>query len=230
MLNTYISNILGIKLTDDQVSKFDAYYNLLVEYNKHTNLTRITSREDADIKHFLDSVIISKLLDFNQSISICDMGAGAGFPSIPLLIVFPNLEVTIVESQIKRVQFLEQLKEKLGIQFSIEHDRAESFANRSLQKFDIVTARALGELRLILEFGVPMLKIGGYFIAPKGSKYKEELDAAQHAIKVLSVKLVNQDTFDLPKDNGFRANLLFKKEKHTAGYPRPFPVIKKKPL
>lgn len=230
MLNTYITNILGIKLTEQQIGQFDAYYNLLVAYNKHTNLTRITSRDDADIKHFLDSVLISKLVDLSKVVTLCDMGAGAGFPSIPLLIVFPNIQVTIVESQIKRVQFLQELKKTLNLEFEIVHDRAENFSSKNYQQFDMVTARALGELRLILEFGVPMLKVGGYFIAPKGSKFEEELTSAAHAIKVLNVELITQDLFELPLESGFRANLLFRKEKHVSGYPRAFPIIKKKPL
>lgn len=134
MLNTYITNILGIKLTEQQNGQFDAYYNLLVAYNKHTNLTRITSRDDADIKHFLDSVLISKLVDLNKVVTLCDMGAGAGFPSIPLLIVFPNIQVTIVESQIKRVQFLQELKQALGLEFNIVHDRAENFSSKNYQQ------------------------------------------------------------------------------------------------
>ena len=230
MLNTYIYNLLGIKLTDHQISQFDAYYNLLVDYNKHTNLTRITSKDDADVKHFLDSLSLSRLIDFSEKIKLCDMGAGAGFPSIPLLILYPNIDLTIVESQIKRIQFLEQLKKKLELNFKIIHDRAEVFAANHLKTFDVVTARALGELRLILEFGVPMLKVSGYFIAPKGSKYEEELALAQNAIEVLKVKLIKRDLFELPNDYGFRANLLFIKENHTNGYPRPYPTIKKKPL
>ena len=230
MLNTYIENALGIKLTNQQVRQFDAYYHLLVDYNTHTNLTRITSRMDADIKHFLDSVLLSKLIDMDQDLKLCDMGAGAGFPSIPLLIVFPKLKVTIVESQIKRIQFLETLKKALELDFEIIHDRAETYAEKNLETFDVVTARALGELRLILEFGVPMLKVGGYFIAPKGSKYEEEITVASNAIKVLHVKLVTKALLELPESFGFRANLLFTKIKHTKDYPRPFALIKKKPL
>ncbi len=230
MLNTLMKQTLGIKLTEAQLSQFDAYYNLLVAFNKHTNLTRIVSRQDADIKHFLDSMLLCRLTDFNNVVSVCDMGAGAGFPSIPLLILFPKIKVTIVESQIKRINFLEQLKARLKLSFEIVHERAEVFSSERIETFDVVMARALGELRLILEFGVPMLKTGGYFIAPKGSKYENELQDAKAAIKVLNVKLVKTDIFELPESNGFRSNLLFIKEKHTTGYPRPFTLIKKKPL
>lgn len=230
MLRTYVEDNLGIELTNTQVKQFDAYYHLLVAYNKHTNLTRITSKDDADIKHFLDSLYISKLLDFNQNLTICDMGAGAGFPSIPLLILFPNIQVTIVESQVKRVDFLKQLKNTLNLSFEIVHDRAETYAVTHQMAFDVVTARALGELRLILEFGVPMLKVGGYFIAPKGSKYKEELEYATNAQKILGLKHIKNELFELPESYGFRANLVFEKIKHVKGYPRSFAVIKKKPL
>ncbi|WP_025725059.1 16S rRNA (guanine(527)-N(7))-methyltransferase RsmG [Acholeplasma granularum] len=230
MLKNLVNNYLDIELSDKQVKLFDLYYEKLVSYNEHTNLTRITSKFDAQVKHFLDSMYLGRLLDFNKPLNLCDMGAGAGFPSIPLLILYPNLKVTIVESQIKRVQFLKELKQVLELDFNIEHKRAENFALESIEKFDIVTARALGELKLILEFGVPMLKVGGYFIAPKGSKYQEELDDALNAMKVLNIKLIEIDKFELPNDSGFRANLLLKKEKHVSGYPRQFAIIKKKPL
>src|SRR5690554_1692464 len=119
MLNTYIKKELGIKLTAQQLKQFDAYYNLIVAYNQHTNLTRITDRNEADIKHFLDSMLLIRFIDTSKKISLCDMGAGAGFPSIPLLILNKNLDVTIVESQTKRVQFLNLLKATLNIEFDI---------------------------------------------------------------------------------------------------------------
>lgn len=230
MLNTYIEKELGIKLTAQQLEQFDAYYNLIVAYNQHTNLTRITDRSEADIKHFLDSMLLIRFIDTSKQISLCDMGAGAGFPSIPLLILNNNLEVTIVESQTKRVQFLNLLKSTLNIEFDIFHARVEDYAKDNQNKFDYVTARALGELRMILEFGSPMLKVGGYFIAPKGSKYQEELADAKNTVLKLGMTYKESDLITLPENHGFRANMLFKKVAHIPGYPRAFSLIKKKPL
>lgn len=230
MLNTYIEKELGIRLTAKQLEQFDAYYHLIVEYNQHTNLTRITDRHEADIKHFLDSMLLVRLIDTSKKLSLCDMGAGAGFPSIPLLILNNHIEVTIVESQTKRVQFLNLLKSTLGLPFEIVHARAEDYAREHQKQFDYVTARALGELRMILEFGSPMLKVGGYFIAPKGSKYEEELQDAKQAILTLGMMYEKSDLVRLPEGHGFRANMLFKKVAHKPGYPRAFSLIKKKPL
>ncbi|VEU82986.1 16S rRNA (guanine(527)-N(7))-methyltransferase RsmG [Acholeplasma hippikon] len=225
-----IEKALKIKLNQDQIEKFQKYYKHLVDFNTHTNLTRITDEKEVYIKHFLDSVLISNLVDFNEINTICDMGAGAGFPSVPLLIVFPHLKVTIVESQIKRVKFLNELQEILGITFEVVHERAEVYAKNNLNKFDCVTARALGELNLILEYGIPMLKVNGYFIAPKGSKYQEEIAHAQNALKVLQSEIVKISTFDLIEESGFRANILIKKRAHVSGYPREYARIVKKPL
>ena len=230
MLKEIILKHLNKELSNQELELFDLYYETLVSYNEHTNLTRITSRQDADIKHFLDSLLLSKLYPLDHPYRFCDMGAGAGFPSIPLLICYPNLRVVIVESQIKRVNFLLHLKKVLNLDFEVVHERAEVYAQNHLETFDIVTARALGELRLILEFGVPLLKVGGYFIAPKGSKYQEELDQAKEALRKLHMKQISSMEVELPDESGFRMNLLFQKEKHASGYPRPYAVMIKKPL
>ncbi len=230
MLKDYVSNQLNIELTPKQEALFEAYYNHLVKFNLHTNLTRIIDRNDADVKHFLDSMLLSKLLDMKHINSLCDMGAGAGFPSIPLLIIYPNLHVTIVESQIKRVNFLNELKVILKLNFEVVHERAEIYALKKQKSFDLVTARALGELRLILEYGIPMVKEKGYFIAPKGQKYQEEILDAENALKVLRSKVVKIDTFELINDAGFRANILIQKLHHVENFPRAYAVIIKNRL
>lgn len=229
MLKKLFNKYLNYELTDKQVVQFDTYYDFLVSYNEHTNLTRITNKEEAYVKHFLDSCLLGLGIDFNQVESICDMGAGAGFPSIPLLMIYPNLKVTIVESQIKRVEFLNQLKEKLNLEYEVVHERAEVYALKNQQKFDVVTARALGELNIILEYGIPMLKIGGIFIAPKGSKYEEEIKRADKALKILNSKISHIENFEL-ENMGFRANIYIIKEKHQSGYPRAYAKIIKNPL
>ncbi len=230
MFKTLIKDALNIDLTEKQLSMFNDYYNKLIDYNKHTNLTRITDEKEVYIKHFLDSCLLGRLTDFSKIERLCDMGAGAGFPSVPLLIVYPNLKVTIVESQIKRINFLNELKKSLELSFDVIHERAEVYASKNQEKFDVVTARALGELNMILEFGIPMLKVNGHFIAPKGSKYQEEIDAAKNALKTLEAKILKTDTFELVEEAGFRANILIQKTNHVKGYPRAFSLIAKKPL
>src|SRR5690606_32889284 len=162
MLNTYIDMIKKTSVAKDVIAtKFSQYKDLLIEYNKHTNLTRITEANEVYVKHFLDSCLLGELIDFNQVTSLCDMCSGAGFHGVLLLIIYQHLKLTIVESQIKRVQFLNALKEKLALDFEVVHERAEVYAKKNQLKFDLVTARALGELQMILEFGVPMLKTKG---------------------------------------------------------------------
>lgn len=230
MYSNIINENLNIKLTELQEEQFQKYYQHLIKFNEHTNLTRITDEKEVYIKHFLDSCLISNMLDFKEIKNLCDMGAGAGFPSIPLLIIYPHLKITIVESQIKRVNFLKELRSELNISFDIEHERAEVFSKKNPNRFDCVTARALGELNLILEYGVPMLKPEGYFIAPKGAKYLEEIDNSKNALETLKSEIVKISTFELIEDSGFRANILIKKRAHVSGYPREYAKILKKPL
>lgn len=226
-----IEKLLGISLSLEQMDQFNVYYEFLVEYNKITNLTRITEKEEVFYKHFYDSITLANTTDFYKVNSLCDMGAGAGFPSIPLKIVFPHLDITIVDSLGKRITFLNQLVEKLHLNnVSINHDRNEVFALRHQLKYDVVTARALGHLSLILEMGMPMLKLDGYFIAPKGALCDQEINEAMHALEVLGGKIVKVVRFDLPNDYGQRANILITKIKHTKGYPRTFAQMSHKAL
>lgn len=234
MFNTFIDdiqNVFNLVVSDDQKNKFINYYDLLIEYNKITNLTRITDEQEVYYKHFFDSLTLINSINLNNIESICDMGAGAGFPSIPLKILFPHLKITIIDSLGKRIKFLEQLIETLELkQVKLIYDRIENYAQKNQNKFDLVTARALGSLPLILELGVPMVKVGHHFIAYKGSNYDEEIQESINAIQVLKVKLIQTMTFELPINMGFRAHIIFKKEKHLAGYPRSFAIMKKKPL
>lgn len=230
MFKRQIKAALNIDLNEKQLSMFNDYYNKLIDYNKHTNLTRITDEKEVYIKHFIDSCLLGRLTDLNLIENLCDMGAGAGFPSVPLLIIYPHLKVTIVESQIKRINFLNELQKDLGLSFNVVHERAESYATKNQETFDVVTARALGELNMILEFGIPMLKVGGLFIAPKGLKYQEEINLASNALKALQSEILKIDAFELAENAGFRANILIRKTGHVKGYPRTFSLISKKPL
>lgn len=222
---------LKINLTQKQLDQFAIYYQFLVEYNKITNLTAITEEKDVYYKHFYDSLLLTQSVDFNKILKMCDIGAGAGFPSIPIKIIYPHLEITIVDSLGKRIKFLEQLIEKLSLEKVIlRHSRAEDHALKNLSSYDLVSARAVGHLAIILELGVPMLKVGGYFLAPKGQNYLEEITESKNAISVLKVKKVKTDVFELPFEYGMRANILFQKEKEIKGYPRPYAQISKKRL
>ncbi len=230
MIKKIFKDNINIDLNDHQIKLFDLYYEKLIDYNKHTNLTRITLKEDVYIKHFLDSVMPSRLIDFNKVNNMCDLGSGAGFPAIPLLIVYPHLKMTLVDSQIKRISFLKELKDTLNLDYNIIHERAENYSRLNQQKYDVVTARALTELNKILEFGIPLLKPKGYLITLKGIKYDDEINSSKNALNTLKSSVLKIDTFELPNDAGFRANLLIRKDKHIAGYPREYNQILKKPL
>lgn len=230
MLKELFKTNLNYELNNEQIALFDLYYNKLIEYNKHTNLTRITEKEDVFIKHFLDSVMLTKLIDFNTINNMCDMGSGAGFPAIPILILYPHLNLTLIDSQIKRVTFLNELKEVLNLNYNVVHERAEVYSLKNHLQYDLVTVRALTDLNKILEYGIPLLKEEGYLIAAKGLKYEEEILNSQNALKTLKSVIVKIDEFMLPNDSGFRANLLIKKNNHVKGYPRLYKDIIKKPL
>lgn len=232
MFKDDVKNGLGIELSTDQLKKFDIYYNFLIEYNEITNLTRITDEEEVYYKHFYDSLTIVKSLDITKITTLCDMGAGAGFPSIPLKIMFPHLHITIIDSLGKRITFLKQLIEKLNLKnVSLVYDRIENYAKNHHNSFDLVTARALGKLTLILELGLPMNKVNSYFLAYKSKSYEEELAEASNALNLLSGKLIKVIPFEIPNAYGDRVHILIQKHKKSPLiYPRSFSAIKKKSL
>ncbi len=222
---------LNLEITDIQENQFEVYYQFLIEYNKITNLTRITEKEDVYYKHFFDSLTLAKTLNLNEIESICDMGSGAGFPSIPLKIIYPHLKITIVDSLNKRIIFLNQLVEKLKLgNLNIIHDRVETFALNHQMHFDLVTARALGNLSLISEMGIPMVKIGGKFIALKGINYENEFLESKKGIEFLGCKVLEIKKYSLPNQFGTRFHIVISKIKHVKGFPRQFSVMNKKPL
>lgn len=200
----------GIELTDKQKEQFQTYYKLLVEWNEKMNLTSITEEHEVYLKHFYDSITPSFYYDFDQPLILCDIGAGAGFPSIPLKIVFPELKVTIVDSLNKRIQFLNHLAAELGLtQVSFIHDRAETFGKGPYREtYDVVTARAVARLTVLSELCLPLVRKGGHFIALKSSKGEEELNEAQFGIGILGGVFSDSYTFDLPEDAGERLSLI----------------------
>ena len=221
----------GIELTQTQIKQFELYYETLVEWNEKMNLTAITQKEDVYLKHFYDSLTIAFDYELNNQ-SLCDIGAGAGFPSIPLKIVYPNLKITIVDSLTKRMTFLKHLTEVLGIdQVNPISARAEEYAIEHRESFDIVTARAVARLNILDELCLPLVKLDGDFITLKGLKAKEELTEAKQGIEKLGGKVIKEVDFTLTDENDHRCNIFIHKVKSTSKtYPRPFGKIKKKPL
>lgn len=223
----------GIELSETQKEQFQTYYQLLVEWNEKMNLTSITEEYDVYLKHFYDSITPSFYYDFNGELSICDVGAGAGFPSIPLKIVFPELKVTIVDSLNKRIQFLNHLAAELGLQdVSFVHDRAESYGKGAYREsYDIVTARAVARLTVLSELCLPLVKKGGQFIALKSSKGEEELQEANFAINILGGNVKETFSFELPEDAGERQMIVIDKRRQTSKkYPRKPGTPNKSPL
>lgn len=223
----------GIELSEQQQQQFQTYYQMLVEWNEKMNLTSITEEHEVYLKHFYDSIAPSFYADFSQPMSLCDVGAGAGFPSIPLKIIFPNLKVTIVDSLNKRIQFLNQLADALGLQdVSFVHDRAETFGKGVYREsYDIVTARAVARLSVLSELCIPLVKKGGQFIALKSAKGDEELEEAAFGIGVFGGKVIDTISYELPEDAGDRQMMIIEKRSQTPKkYPRKPGTPNKSPL
>ena len=219
---------IGIDITDEQLILLDKYYHLLIEWNEKINLTRIIDEKDVYLKHFYDSLTLYRVIDLNSNLSLCDVGTGAGFPGIVLKIVFPTLRVTLVDALLKRVNFLKLVINELGLKnIEVYHDRAESFARVNREKFDIVTSRAVANLRVLSEVSIPMVKVDGYFIPMKGL-CDDELDEASDILKKLNSKVICVDNFTLPVENSQRSLIKIQKSVKTEyKYPRNFDKIKK---
>ena len=225
----------GINLDSRQIQQFESYYQFLVEWNQKINLTAITDQKEVYLKHFYDSLAPLWLTDKIQADkALIDIGAGAGFPSIPLAIAQPGLRVTIVDSLNKRIKFLEVLVEALGLdQVQALHGRAEDLGQdkRYRQNFDLVTARAVAQLNVLAEYCLPFAKKGGYFLALKAQKTQTEIDQAQAAIKVLGAKLEDVLSDVLPGQGDERTIVVIKKTLDTPNkYPRKAGKPAKQPL
>jgi 16S rRNA (guanine527-N7)-methyltransferase len=214
----------GISLSPRQLEQFELYFKLLVEWNEKMNLTAITDKEEVYLKHFYDSISAAFYHDFSKQASICDIGAGAGFPSIPLKICFPHLQVTIVDSLQKRITFLNHLASQLQLDnVAFYHDRAETFAKRDgmRESYDITMARAVARLSVLSELCLPLVKVGGTFIAMKAAAAEEEMEKGKHAVKILGGEIKRIENFRLPEEDSER-NILFiaKKRQTPKKYPR----------
>lgn len=224
----------GIVLTDVQIAQFRTYFETLVEWNEKMNLTAITDESSVYLKHFYDSISAAFYIDFTRPLTMCDVGAGAGFPSIPIKICYPHLNVTIVDSLNKRITFLQHLADELQLEHvQFVHDRAEQFGQNKQyrEQFDLVTARAVARLSVLSELCLPLVKKGGQFVAMKGAAGDEELEDAQGALRILGGKLVEQFEFSLPEEESERSIYVFQKAKATPKkYPRKPGTPNKTPL
>ncbi|WP_125713207.1 16S rRNA (guanine(527)-N(7))-methyltransferase RsmG [Companilactobacillus kedongensis] len=226
----------GIELSSEQKEQFQIYFHELVETNKVMNLTTITEESQVYLKHFYDSLVLGFVDEriLTDELSLCDIGSGAGFPSIPLKIVNPKLKITMVDSLNKRIKFLNDLSGKLNLTgINLVHGRAEELGKNKLyrENYDIVTARAVAAMNVLTELCLPFAKVGGEFIAMKSEKAPEELSEATYAIKILGGKVGDQKSFELPNNEGVRNFIFVDKTKPTPKkYPRKPGTPGRKPL
>ena len=223
-------NKLNIEITEEKLDKLNKYYEMLIEYNKVINLTAITEKEDVYLKHFYDSLTISKIIDLNNEENLCDIGTGAGFPGIVLKIFYPNLKVVLIDSLNKRINFLNNVIEELKLKDIVAiHSRIEDYAKDNREKFDVVTARAVAQLNILVELALPMVKINKHFIAMKGNLDNE--NDYQNALTKLYCKVDGIINFKLPIEESNRSLVSIKKNDKTPKiFPRKYNEIKNKPL
>lgn len=229
---------LSISLSQEQKQQFITYYEYLVEKNKVMNLTAITEYEEVILKHFLDSLSIVKAGCFDQNAldgkSVIDIGTGAGFPGIPLKIAFPQLKITLLDSLNKRVNFLDEVIDMLGLsKVEAVHGRAEDYAKQKeyRERYDFCVSRAVANLSTLSEYCIPFVKEGGCFISYKSGKIDEELSQAENAVKILGGKVLDVVKFPLMDTDMDRSFVIIKKTRPTAKkYPRKAGLPSKEPL
>lgn len=230
--NEFIKYIekLGVICDDDKLNKLKKYYEMLVEYNKVMNLTGITEKKQVYLKHFYDSMTIVRAINLNDYNTLCDIGTGAGFPGLVIKIFYPHLSVTLVDSLNKRINFLSDVIKELGLtDIETVHARIEDYAHNNKDKFDIVTARAVAPLNILLEYAIPITKVSSYFIAMKGKT--EDETTYNNALKVLNSEVKEIKEFKLPIENSDRTIYKIIKISKTNGkYPRKPSEIKKNEL
>ena len=225
---------LGIQLNGQQKEQFIKFYEYLIEKNKVMNLTAITEFDEVVEKHFLDSVSLTKQMDLHQPLKVLDLGTGAGFPGIPLKIVFPELEITLMDSLNKRVLFLQDVISSLQLQdIEAVHGRAEEAARNKKYRegFDLCVSRAVANISTLSEYCLPFVKIGGSFISYKSSTIEDELEDGKKGIAILGGKVKDVYKFTLPDSELQRSFVVIQKEKKTPkAYPRKAGTPSKDPL
>ncbi|MFR5903781.1 MAG: 16S rRNA (guanine(527)-N(7))-methyltransferase RsmG [Bacilli bacterium] len=221
---------INIELTKQQLTLLEEYYIILKDENEKYNLTRIIEQNEVYLKHFYDSLTINKIIDI-YSQNICDLGSGAGFSGLVLAICFPKTKITLIESNGKKCYFLNLVKEKLKLNNVIViNERSEDYAQKNREKFDIVTARAVAPLKHLLEYGIPLLKVNGNFIAMKANVENEEQNIENYLNK-LSIQEKKRIIFNLPVENSLRTIIMYTKTKKTdKKYPRRYNEILKKEI
>lgn len=228
------SEMLDISLSEKQLQQFLSYYEMLIEKNKVMNLTAITEKEEVIDKHFIDSISFNKAMDVTKSLKILDLGTGAGFPGIPLKIAYPNLEITLLDSLNKRIKFLDEVIEALGLEgISTIHGRAEDYAKQVSyrEQFDICVSRAVANLATLSEYCLPYVKEGGCFISYKSGSVEEELEQSKKAIFELGGKVKEVIAFTLPETDIERTFVVIEKVRKTPKkYPRKAGLPSKEPI
>ncbi len=221
---------LNINLTNTQLEQLEKYYQILIEENKKYNLTSITNKEDVYLKHFYDSLTITKIINLSNQ-SLCDIGTGAGFPGLVLKIAFPDLKVTLIDATEKKCNFLKMVIAKLNLkEMEVINERAENFSKITREKYDIVTSRAVAPLKHLLEYSIPLVSVNGYYIAMKSDTTKE-IDNINIYEKELNIKKIKEIKFNLPKEESLRTLIMYQKTKITNHkYPRKYNEMKRKEI
>lgn len=224
----------NISYTDRMIEQFNLYYDILIQWNKFMNLTGITEYYDVTVKHFIDSLSIVKIIDMTNVTSLIDVGTGAGFPGVPIKIIFPHIKICLLDSLNKRVKFLNEIISKLDLDnISALHGRAEEIAKRGeyREKYDLCVSRAVANLSSLSEYCLPFVKKGGQFISYKSSDIDKELLSSKHAISVLGGKIEDIIKFKLPNTDIDRSLILINKVNETnRKYPRKAGMPTKEPL
>jgi 16S rRNA (guanine527-N7)-methyltransferase len=226
------AEMFHVKLDETALERFEIYARLLVEWNEKINLTAITDPEGITIKHFLDSLTIFAYVDIPKGSKVIDVGTGAGFPGLAMLIARPDLDMTLMDSTKKRLAVIENILENIGLQANVVHSRAEDAGQNKAfrEQYDYSTARAVTNLRDLAEYCLPFVKVGGSFVPMKSAKTEEEIAEGKKAIHVLGGQIVKVDSFELI-DCGERTIINVKKISPTpAKYPRPSAKIAKNPI
>lgn len=230
--NEFIKELskLDINITDNQLNQLETYANILIEYNKHTNITSITDKESIYLKHFYDSLTLTKIINLNDNLEVLDIGSGGGFPGIVIKILFPNLNITLLDSNYKKSEFQKYVIKELNLtNITVINDRAENYFKQG-NKYDLVVARAVSNMLVLDELCIPFLKINGNLVLMK-AEATEELEQSKKGIEILGGKITDIQKFKLPKEDSLRTLIKIQKEKLTPKeYPRIYDKILKKPL